>query len=202
MPLTFVPEIAGYRRSYRPRGRLRPRSGLISRFTSSVSPALCRPGSRAGAAARRGRPSRPAPGRRGPHPMWSARARERLRSARARCRVRSRSAAWSTSPRTRCTRPSSADRASWREARASPAGWSRSSASGQATRTPTPSRAACAIGAGSLPAARSSRRTRSSSIVLRCHINARCLSSAWRSAREKRHSRYLRMPGGRSRFWR
>ena len=38
MPLTFVPEIAGYRRSYRPRGRLRPRSGLISRFTSSVSP--------------------------------------------------------------------------------------------------------------------------------------------------------------------
>ena len=80
---------------------------------------------------------------------------------------------------------SSAERASCRAARASAPGWSPSSASDQAARTPAPSRAACAIAAGSLPAARSCWRTRSSSVVQRCHISPRCSSSAWRSAGER-----------------
>ena len=95
-------------RSYRPRG-LRPRSGLISRLTSSVSPALCCAGSRAGG----GKRLAGALGglRLGVEDLVrcvAAHARASLRSARARRRARSRSAGRARARRARgATRPSS-----------------------------------------------------------------------------------------------
>ena len=80
---------------------------------------------------------------------------------------------------------SSAERASWRAARASAPGCSPSSASDQAARTPAASRAACMIAAGSVPAARSCWRTRWSSIVQRCQISARRSTPACRSAADR-----------------
>lgn len=248
MPLTFDPEIAGYRRSYRPRGRLRPRSGLISRFTSSVSPALCRPGSRAGAAACRGRASRPAPGRRGPHPMWGARARESFdlrelgaefgldlwrgqrrhgRGARGRALRRG---ARSRAPRSSTHRgvglargeheqcqPRRARQRPWRHRRAGGELCGSGELAGGAgepgqvvafERERPGGEDACAFAGGVRDRGRiaaggggaAGGRARAPSCC--GAASARCSSSAWRSAGEKRHSRYLRMPGGRSRFWR